>query len=939
MRRSIRTKLLLAVGFFYILSIACVLPFIIVTTKSIITSEKEDAYAEQLNVLLRRLQKRHDKLVNSDMEGLFAQGYKNSIAKDLGELHYTNDRTIYPFIVDESGIVVLHPVLEPGSAKLTSLEFIKRMLALKNGTLNYQWRGDDKWMIFRTFEPWGWTIGYAIKQQDKYASIREVVNSIAAIMIVSSVLVICIMYFMLSRMVGPLRVLAEDAKIIGQGNHRHDVSRIRGQDELADLAKAFRSMASSVREREKEICQLNENLEQRVEDRTAKLKMANESLLQIKHAVESSTDAVGMSTPGGIHFYQNDAFRKMFGYETAEELAAAGGGPKTYSIRSMAENVFGAVKAGGSWTDEVEMVHKNGTELTVLLRADAIKDESGRIIGLVCIHTDISNRKRTEKELKKAKEAAEAATEAKSMFLANMSHEIRTPLNGVIGMTGLLLDTELNPEQRKIAETVRISGDSLLVVINDILDFSKIEAGKLDLEILDFDLRRTLEDVADVLAMGSFTKGLELVCQIDDKVPALIKGDPGRLRQIVTNLANNAIKFTESGEVVIRASLDAENDDRVTIRFSVTDTGIGIPPDRMELLFQSFSQIDSSTTRKYGGTGLGLVISKKLCEMMGGQIGVTSVESKGSTFWFTAVLEKQPIGRKFETIASENLRGIRILIVDDNATNRRVLEEQLRSKDCYLDEAASGSVALDKLRQAADEGAPFDVAILDMQMPFMDGETLGRQIKQDPKIKETLLVMLTSLGLTDDAMQMREIGFAAYLSKPIKSLQLYECLSKVTETNTEAGRCGTEPIVTRHSISEGRKHNVRILLAEDNMVNQKVAMSLLQKLGYRVDAVANGQEALKALEMISYDIVLMDVQMPEMDGFEATSAIRSSKSCVHDHDVPIIAMTAHAMKGDRERCLEAGMDDYTSKPIDPKDLQNKIEKWICIKKDIPSGCR
>ncbi|MDY6952042.1 MAG: response regulator, partial [Thermodesulfobacteriota bacterium] len=530
---------------------------------------------------------------------------------------------------------------------------------------------------------------------------------------------------------------------------------------------------------------------------------------------------------------------------------------------------------------------------------------------------------------------AEAASVAKSEFLANMSHEIRTPINGVIGMTGLLLDTDLTSEQRQYAQITRSSAHALLSVINEILDYSKIEAGKLDVEIIDFDLRMTVEDVADVLALGAHKKALELVFLIHHDVPALVRGDPGRLRQVLINLANNAIKFTEKGEVLIRVSVDAEKDHDAVIRFEVSDTGIGIPENRLDCLFQPFMQVDGSTTRKYGGTGLGLAISKDLARMMGGEIGVESREGQGSTFWFTVTLETQGQNHEVKRVVPEDIRGRRILVVDDNATNRLVLREQLRSWHCRYDEAEAGALALDKLRQAVSEGRPFDVAILDVQMPEMDGETLGRKIKEDPDLEGTILVMLTSVVEPGGAARTKEIGFAAYLTKPVKGSELFHCLTTVVGRK-EAGKGSSgKGLVTRHSIAEDRKRKIRILVAEDNMVNQKVALTLLKKFGYRADAVANGQEAIQALETVPYDLVLMDVQMPEMDGLEATARIRSPQSAVRNPHVPIVAVTAHAMKGDKERCLEAGMDDYTPKPIKPDELLEKIERWTDGKREAP----
>ncbi len=572
------------------------------------------------------------------------------------------------------------------------------------------------------------------------------------------------------------------------------------------------------------------------------------------------------------------------------------------------------------------------------------RDKDGKIIGTFGVTKDVTQLKETEQELAKARDVAVESARLKSEFLANMSHEIRTPMNGIIGMTGLLMDTDLSEEQRDFARTIRSSADALLTIINDILDFSKIEAGKLSIETISFDLRDTVESTVELLAERAEAKGIELASWVLDDVPRHLRGDPGRLRQVLTNLLGNAIKFTERGEVVVRVTKETETQTHVTIRCAVSDTGIGIPHDAQKKLFRAFTQADGSLTRRYGGTGLGLAISKQLVELMDGRIGMESTPGKGSTFWFVLQLEKQPPGTTYFIKRPRwNLENLRVLIVDDNATNRQILQHWTGSWKMRPDTAATGTGALESLRQAAAAADPFHLVILDLQMPEMDGLTLAQTIRADPLIQKTHLVMLTSLGLRLDAQSWRSAGIDAYLVKPVKESRLFDCLASVmAEAAAPAGHAHE-----LHAIdSSGRRalnpKHVRILMAEDNVVNQKVGLRQLKKLGYAADAVANGVEVLDALKRIPYDIVLMDCHMPELDGYESTRLIRQLETERKDSKRPpvyIIALTANALEGDREQCLAAGMNDYISKPVKLPELQAALQEAASFVRPVAPGKR
>jgi len=605
---------------------------------------------------------------------------------------------------------------------------------------------------------------------------------------------------------------------------------------------------------------------------------------------------------------------------------------------------------------------KDGEKIPVLFSSSVMKDKSGNMKNIICLAHDITELSKTKKELQEAKiktedfnlqlkeinrqleksieranqmaVQAEVASITKSDFLANMSHEIRTPMNGVIGMSTLLQDTTLTQEQREYTNAIQGSAEILLNIINDILDYSKIESGKLEMEIIEFDLRLVIENFNDIMAFKAYEKGLEYNCLIHHDVPTSLSSDPIKLRQILNNLVGNAIKFTEKGEVFIKIALESQTDTNYKLNFFISDTGIGIPENQTNRLFESFSQLDASITRRYGGTGLGLAISKSLVGILGGQIGVESKKGKGSTFWFTVVFDKQTGADNKNIVKNENFSDKRILIVNNNKKSNLVIIEYLKVIGCHFDEASGAKQMMDKLSSAQAGNNPFNIAIIDEHTLGINGEMFIQKIKKDPKLKKTHLIILASVGKISGGGDLKTMGFDVCLTKPVKYSMLSESIASVDEKITSVNNIPLDKKNTYQTILSDQNKKLYILLVEDNAINQKVADSILKKLGYSVDLATDGAEAIRTLERNSYDIVLMDIQMPNIDGFQATHIIRDPQSDVKNHDIPIIAMTAHAMSGDRESCLEEGMNDYISKPIQPQNIIDAIERQCGKLKEI-----
>ncbi len=735
-------------------------------------------------------------------------------------------------------------------------------------------------------------------------AMKATIYRFTSLALIISLLVI---YFVINRLTRDVEVIKEGLGRMGQ-DLGEVIPPLKGETgEIVDAINALARLLFDAQARERESAQ-------------AALRQSEDTLLT---AIEAIDEAFVVYDADDRLLYCNEKYREF--HHTVAELLEPGIKFEDI-VRIGAERGQYPQAAGreAAWVAERVAMHRDGhatleeqTEDGRWLRVVDRKTSSGHIVGF---RVDIT-------DLKQATQAAEEASRIKGDFLANMSHEIRTPMNGVIGMTDLLLSTQLDDEQVDYAETVRNSAQALLSLINDILDFSKIEAGKLDIETIDFDLRVLINDIGDILALRANEKGLELACLVDPQVPSLLRGDPGRLRQVLLNLMGNAVKFTSRGEVAVNVRVLEESPSRVKLAIEVRDTGIGIPASKLGFLFTPFTQADSSTTRQFGGTGLGLSIARRLVELMGGEIGVDSDEGQGSCFWLHVPFDLQQGENPVLSAKSAGLAGRRILVVDDNATARRLLDTLLRAWQCEALLTSGGEEALALLAAEKAAGRSLDAAILDMQMPGMDGEELGRRLRANPAWSGLPLVLLTSVATRGEAGRFAAAGFNAYLAKPIKDKLLRNCLQ--TLFGLAVATESTEPraFITQHSQRE-RDACADILLVEDNLTNQKLAMALLKKLGHRVELADNGREALSMLMNRRYDMVLMDCRMPVMDGFEATRAIRGGEAGEANIGIAIIAMTANAMEGDREDVLTAGMDDYLAKPINPKQLADLIQHWL-----------
>ncbi|NDV23099.1 response regulator [Desulfovibrio sp. JC022] len=885
-------------------------------------------------------------------------------------------KTGYPSIIDYEGKFLIHPELEGVTYKELDnsgqREVIEKIIKLKNGRLEYDWRnpGDaessKKVVYFNDIPELGWIVASSGYKSDFYQPLDEIGLVILIAMGVALLLMTVTSIFIGNALTRPINELQEKFAQAEEGDLAVSMER-EARDELGLLADHFNNFMKRLKEynyslreeivirrkAEEEIKSYQATLEQKVEERTRELHESQRALSTLMSSLPGMAYRRGLSGEMRLEIASEGTFA-LTGYRPDELISSQGVNYRELIISEDRDRVNDEIQAAVSVRKTFEFLYrittKYGDERWVWEKGQGVYGDDGIPEAVEGFVSDITDRKKTEEdleryaedlrkardvqkehalrlsdtvlELEQAKRVADEANRSKSEFLANMSHEIRTPMNGVLGMTDLALRTDLTPKQRDYLHKIKLSARSLLAIINDILDFSKIEAGKLDLERTEFELADVVENLSDLFANNASDKGIELVVSVAPKVPPRLIGDPLRLGQVLINLTNNAIKFTDAGEVVVRANPGPVNKDRTMLTFSVSDSGIGIDEEVLPDLFEAFTQADGSTTRKFGGTGLGLAITKHLVEAMGGKIWAESRPGQGTTFYFSVEfgISSAPSAHLVHT--PPDLRGLKVLIVDDNDSAREIMRETLESLSFNVTAVDSGEDALTRLSAAGDE--PYKLLILDWKMPGMDGIDVTSRIRKNPFIRETPIIMMTAFGREEVMVRAEKAGVNAFLIKPIKQSMLFDTVMNVFEYKRD--EVPTMSALGSDTEEFGRRlSGATVLLVEDNAINRNVAQDILECVGMNVKAVVNGLEAVVEVKENSYDAVLMDVQMPVMDGLEATAEIRKNDKF---KELPIIAMTAHAMKGDREKCINAGMDDYVSKPIDTHQLFEALSRWI-----------
>ena len=859
-------------------------------------------------------------------------------------------------LIDENGTIIAShdESMLFKSLKSFDPELDQQLFQHQTGFLTYEKDSGKKYAFFYTSPVLGWKLAVTVSKAKIDRHVLRLVNQNIIVLFAALLLLSLLTLLGLKRFViGPLTKLNAATDLIRQTGNLDYIIEVQSRDEIGQLAASFNQMIGTLNQSEialkaseKELRRHRDNLEELVEGRTAELKNSEQRQAQIINFLPDPTWVI--NNEGEVVTW-NRAIEKLTGIKAADIL---GRGDYEYALPFYGERrpilIDLVLKWDTGYEKEYLSVKKEGQILVsesfhphlgddgmyLMGSAALLHDSSGRVVGAIESIRDITELKRMEEEIVEAKQAAEEANQAKSDFLANMSHEIRTPMNAVIGMAHLALKTELTPKQQDYLQKIQTSANSLLRIINDILDFSKIEAGKLDMESVEFYLEDVFDNLSNLVPIKSREKDLEFLYAIAPEVPMSLVGDPLRLGQILLNLTNNAVKFTEHGEIVVRTELVSVDSNETTLKFSVSDTGIGMTADQTARLFQPFTQADSSTTRKYGGTGLGLTISKRLVEMMGGDIGVTSAPGRGSTFSFTAVFGLHSKERERRRLSVGELKGMRVLVVDDSITSQNIFREMLESMTFEVSIAGSGPQALEKIQRSIEKKRNFDLVIMDWHMPGLDGIETAREIQNNTALTPIpAIIMVTAYGREEIMRQAKNRGLDGFLLKPVNPSVLFNTIMGIFGKDAESGsRAGSDRKTGAESLE--RIRGARILLAEDNEINQQVAKEILEGAGLVVTIANDGKEAVALMHTHEFDAVLMDIQMPEMNGYEATREIRNLKSTrpgsskAEIQNVPIIAMTAHAMAGDHEKSLEAGMNDHVNKPIDPDQLFAALLKWV-----------